>query len=209
MAAMVLRLAPALAVVLPFALSACTPDKKPPPPAAEPVVTQKLGPPKRCELQIDQPGPLRRAGLAQLQLEGSAGKVVARDVPALCGPMFNRTSVSLGVEAGTGVLFEACLPEGLLQVSSFERSAGPQPVRSQTQEVGVDIAFNKFEGGTYSSRGVAADRVVFGPDFWSAEVEVTLKNERDTEELRGTVRFACPTPNPYWESDAGAADAGK
>jgi hypothetical protein len=212
MAAMVLR--SALVVTLPLLWlvpSACTPDKKPAPAAATQEPEQPkldlppLRPPERCNLEVELAGPLRRAGLAQVALEGSGGKILGKDAPALCGPMFNKDSPQMGIVAGTGVLFEACLPQGLLQVSSFERTAGEQPLRSLTQAAGAEVAFNMFEGGTFSSRGMAGDRVAFGADFWSAEVAVTLKNERDTEELQGTVRFACPIPNPHTEKDGGSA----
>lgn len=212
MAAMALRSALAVTLLLLWLVpTACTPDKKPAPAAATKEPEQPkldlppLRPPERCNLEVELAGPLRRAGLAQVALAGSGGEIRAKDAPALCGPMFNEDVPPMGIEAGTGVLFEVCLPQGLLQVSSFERVAGQQPMRSLTQATGAEVAFNMFKGGTFSSRGIPGDRVAFGADFWSADVAVTLKNERDTEELQGTVRFACPTPNPNTEKDAGAA----
>jgi hypothetical protein len=195
-------------VLLPAALlasSACTPDKKEPKQVStsesdfahsEPF-QPPTGPVEKCNLDPEHAGPLRRAGKATIELAGSGGTLSEKDVPALCGPMFDKDSDVLQVKAGEGLLFEVCVSEGLLQVSSFQRVAGAQPIRSLTNADGAEVGFNRYQGATFSTRGDnPADSIVFAPDFWGVTAKVHLKSEDDKQDLNGTITFACPIPNP-------------
>ena len=123
-----------LATVALVLLLACTPDKRKPPPSSGSVeVTKELpkaGPVQKCDLKPEFAGPLRRAGKASVELAGTGGQLVLKDVPALCGPMYDRDSQVLQVRAGEGLLFEVCVDDGLVQVSSFVREAGARQLRS-------------------------------------------------------------------------------
>lgn len=184
--------------------SGCTPDKKvtrKSPPTGEPAAEQKplppLGEAQPCALEPERAGPLRRAGTADIELSGSGGTLSVKGARALCGPMYDRDSDVLQVKAGDGLLFEVCVPEGLVSVSSFKRATGKQPIRDLDQPDGAEASFQRFKGATFSSRGGdPTDNITFGDDFWSATAKVHMKSESDQEEMSGTIRFACPIPNP-------------
>jgi hypothetical protein len=202
MAAMPQLSVAALAAIA-LVMSSCTPDQKrsvPQDQAADAGAGTYKAPvaqATKCKLEPELAGPLRRAGTADIELSGSGGELRVKGAPALCGPMYDRDSDVLQVKAGEGLLFEVCLSEGLVSITSLKRVAGPQPIRSLEHPDGAEASFQRFKGATFSTRGdVPDDAITFGADFWSATAKVHLKSESDLEELGGTISFACPIPNP-------------
>lgn len=162
---------------------------KAPPPVAVP-----------CVLDVSSPGPLRRVGRARVRLSGQ-GLAVDADVAALCGPLFNRDVVALAVKAGDGLLFEACVPEGYLQLTSRERVAGAQHMHhGESQAAAMDASFNRVGGATYSSRGLTSDHVTLSADFWKADATLVLRDIEESGELEASIAFDCSaapaTPTP-------------
>lgn len=190
---------PSHALALLLALG-CSADSKSAAPGASPSATPvAIGaaapaqPPiaAPCELNAEQPGPLRRAGRARVKLSG-AGLTVDAEVPAICGPLFNRDVEALAVKAGEGLLYETCLPEGAVQLISRQRNAGTQQLHGgATQPAAMDVSFNRTAGATYSSRGLATDRVTLSEDFWKADAELVLRDVEEKGELRASLAFDC------------------
>lgn len=173
------------------ALHACTAK---PEPAAKPAGAAAAAVPERiwvpCELDAAHPGPLRRSGTLRVKLHGD-GVAVDTEVPALCGPLFNRDVEALGVKAGEGLLYEACLKEGYLQLTSPARASGAQRLHGEAARGVTDVSFNLIAGATYSSRGLPSDRLVLSDDFWKAEGELVLRDVGESGELRASFTFDC------------------
>jgi hypothetical protein len=194
-----------LAAPLALALFAagCTIERKPaappervepPKPAAAVEAEKPVAVP--CVLDVSDPGPLRRAGRAKVRLSGK-GLSVDTEVPALCGPLFNRDVDALQVRAGEGLLFEACVPEGYLQLTSRERVLGAQKLHHGGQKPGaMDVSFNRVGAATYSSHGLATDRVTLDDDFWKVDAELTLRDVADSHDLRASFTFDCSASEP-------------
>jgi hypothetical protein len=143
----------------------------------------------RCAIDPARPGPLRRGGRAQVQLRGGALAIDLKDVPALCGPMFNTDVSVLDIVAGQGLQYETCLPNGTLQITAWERKAGPQELHKGTG--GAEVLFNMNRGATYTSQGAPEDSVVVSDDFWRVEAKVTLKEVVGTHTVKGNIVFDC------------------
>lgn len=201
-----------------WALCACNPSKPEqatstgsPAPAPKPL---KLPVAKAaiCKLNPLQPGPLRRGGIAHVRLSGDGVELNLRDVPALCGPLFNTDVTALGVHAGDGVLFETCIPEGIVQISSWTRTPGKQSVHGNADAGGTEVLFNRNEGATYTTRGEASDSLVLSDDLWKAEATLALYSVASNNALRAQITFDCPPAGP-WEDvpkpDAPEPDAPK
>jgi len=158
------------------------PEKSAPPPVSVP-----------CVLDVTTPGPMRRAGHVHVRLAGQ-GLAVDANVVGLCGPLFNRDVDALGVKAGEGLLFEACLPEGYVQLTSRERAAGAQHMHHGELQAGtMDGSFNRVGGATYSSRGLPSDHITLSADFWKAEAELVLRDVDESGELHASIAFDCST----------------
>ena len=176
----------------------CTFERKKPSEAAasgasKPAATPETAPPVSvpCVLDVAQPGPMRRSGRVKVKRAGP-GLSVDTEVPALCGPLFNRDVDALRVKAGEGLLFEACVPEGYLQLTSRERAAGAQHLHHGEEQAGsMDVSFNRVGGATYSARALPTDRITLSDDFWKADVEATLRDVMEAGELRASLAFVC------------------
>lgn len=201
-------LRPPHALLLSTLALACTVDSKSGSPSAStraPATTQPPPVSVPCTLDVTEPGPMRRAGRVRVNLAGG-DVTIDTEVPALCGPLFNRDVAALGIKAGDGLLFEACVPEGYLQLTSRERAAGVQRLHHGEVQAGtMDVSFNRVGGTTYSSRGLATDRVTLSDDFWKAEAELVLRDVDEAGELRARIGFDCSAAPP--EPAAPAADA--
>jgi hypothetical protein len=161
-----------------------------------------------CVLETTQPGPMRRSGRARIKLAGSA-LAVDTDVPALCGPLFNRDVDALAVKAGEGLLYEACVPEGYVQLTSRSRTRGAQLLHKGGSEAGaMDVSFNRVGGATYSSHGQPGDRVTLSDDFWKAEAELVLRDVDESGELRASIAFDCSAAPAEPATAAPAAPTG-
>ncbi len=161
-----------------------------------------------CKLNPVRPGPLRRGGKARVKLVGAGIDFDLTDLPALCGPLFNRDVSAIDVHAGDGTLFETCAPQGTLQISSWGRTVGQQVPHGPKQGAGTEVLFNLNKGTTYSSRGDVTDRIVFSDDLWHADATVSLYSVNGPGQLRAEVSFDCPAPGP-WADDAAAKEAAK
>lgn len=164
------------------------PSTPPPPPPGSAV----------CNIDVMKPGRLRRGGTANVQLTGKGIGIDAHNVPALCGPLFDIDVPALNVQAGDGLFFETCLPEGTLQIMAANRVAGRQSVHGVAQSAGTEVAFNQNKAGTYTTRSEPSDSIVFSDDLWKADVEVTLHSVAENAPLRAKVSFDCPAVGP-WE----------
>ena len=145
-----------------------------------------------CVLDTTQPGPMRRVGKASIQLHGG-GLSVDAHVGALCGPLFNRDVAALGIEAGEGLLFEACVTEGYLQLTSRGRKAGAQHMHAGESEVdSTDVSFNVVGGATFSSHGLPTDRVTLSDDMWKADAELALRDVAESgAEIKARFSLDC------------------
>jgi hypothetical protein len=88
------------------------------------------------------------------------------------------------------------VPEGLLQITSFERKTGAQSLHGYADQAGVEVEFTHVGKGVFSSRGVPGDRVTFSDDFWKAEAQVKLHDVATDVELEGKVSFDCTAAPP-------------
>jgi hypothetical protein len=165
------------------AQKASNPNWKPPPPTPTgPIV---------CTLDPKDPGPMMRGGRAHVKIYGKGTAIDVRDVPAICGPLYNVNASSLGVVAGDGLLFRTCLPEGLIELSADARVAGKQVVHTGLVKRGTDMIFAKHLGSSYSTAGAAGDEIVVSPDFWKVEARVELREIEGDGVLRASVTYDC------------------
>jgi hypothetical protein len=198
--------------LLALLVQACTAggsSSAPSAPAQKPAETPKAAPPPPvpCVLDVSTPGPMRRAGRAHVRLAGQ-GLAVDTEVAGLCGPLFNRDVDALGVKAGEGLLFEACVPEGYVQLTSRERAAGAQHMHHGALQTGtMDVSFNRVGGATYSSHGLPNDRVTLSADFWKAEAELVLRDLDVSSELKASIRFDCSAEPAVAAPTGGASPA--
>jgi hypothetical protein len=149
-----------------------------------------------CKLDTKQPGPLRSLGRLKAKLQGDGLSITVAGVPAICGPMFNANAPRMGIQAGDGLFFEACLPEGSLQIGSFERVSGEQVLHSAREQAGVEVTFNRTGKGSYTLRGASTDRVVFSPDFQKADATVELQEVASGQKLQAILSFDCSPSAP-------------
>jgi hypothetical protein len=183
---------------------ACEPDKDGKPP---PVISMGPGAAK-CNLNTKNPGPLVRGGTARVKVDGPSISIDAKNVPALCGPIYNMDVPKLNAKAGDGLLLETCLPEGTIQVTSYTRTPGKQPLHGNSEQAGTEVLFNRNEATSYSSRGIPSDSVVLSPDMWKAEIKVELQDVMGSEKLEAEITFDCPHPSPLELKTAAEKAAG-
>ena len=150
----------------------------------------------KCNLNTQNPGPLIRGGLARVKIEGKSVSVDRKDVPALCGPLYNFDVPKLDAKAGDGLLLETCFAEGNIQVTSYKKSPGKQRLHGNQEPEGTEVVFNRHESTSYSSRGIATDSVTVSQDFWHATIDVELVDVMGSEKLEAKVTFDCPNPSP-------------
>lgn len=149
-------------------------------------------PPLKCSIDPKNPGPLRRGGIARVKLDGHGVAIDVDKANAWCGPLFNTDVPALNIKAGEGVLFETCLPDGMLQLSAYDRpKGGKQEMHSAGRPGGVELLFNQNGGPSYSSHGEGDDSIVFSPDLWQAEARVLLRDVGTNAKLVATVTFDC------------------
>ncbi len=192
-----------IVAVTAYALGACESGSKP----------KKLEvAPLKCDIDIDHPGPLRRGGLARIEIQGAGVALKAQKVPAWCGPLFNEDVRDLHVKAGDGLLFETCLPQGIVQVSAYDKpGSGKQDLHSARQAAGVELLFNQNGGPSFSSRGQASDSIVLSADLWKANAKLALIDVATGAKVDATVEFDCTgreTGAPLERAVANIADAG-
>ena len=144
-----------------------------------------------CEIDARDPGPMRKGGLAKVKIQGKGLALDTRDVPAICGPMFNVDAPKLGIVAGTGLFFETCVPHGSIQLSSFERVPGEQVLHTAQEGGGAEVSFNRVADSTYSSRGVQGDSIWFSPDFMRAKAKVKLHDVRSEQTFDAEIELDC------------------
>ena len=144
-----------------------------------------------CGPDFTVPGVMQRAGRARVTLKGPGVSIDVVGAPAICGPLYNTDVTTLGVHAGDGLQFEACVPQGILQISSESREPGAQPVHTGHQPSGAETIFELRGGTTYSAQGAPSDRIVFGPDLWKAEAALVLHQVDGDGTLEATVSIDC------------------
>ncbi len=177
-------LRPWLLVCAAFVLAGCDTKRKSAPKIAVA--------PLKCTIDPNNPGPLRRGGRANIEIEGHGVEIKASKVNAWCGPLFNTDVPALNIKAGQGLLFEACLPDGMVQVSAFDRpKPGTQDLHSADQALGVEVLFNQNGGPSYSSRGAEDDRVVLSNNLWKASAEVELRDIATGAKIEAKLSFDC------------------
>jgi hypothetical protein len=160
--------------------------------AGSKVANKKHVPPLKCSIDTSNPGPLRRGGVANVEISGRGVSIKATKVNAWCGPLFNYDVAALNVKAGEGLLFETCLPDGIIQLSAYARpKGGEQSLHSTDQAAGVELLFNENGGPTYSSHGKWGDNIVLSPDLWKADAKVVLYDVATGAKLDAVVRFDC------------------
>jgi hypothetical protein len=178
-------------------------------PESKGVVLPSIGPgTAKCNLNTKNPGPMVRGGHADVHIEGPHVSIEAKHVPALCGPVYNYDVPKLNAKAGDGLMLETCLPEGTVQLLSYTRIPGKQPLHSATDQGGTEVTFNKNQGATYSSRGLPSDNIVLSADMWRADVDVELQDVMGNDKLRAKMTFACPNPSPLELKEARAHGEG-
>ena len=154
----------------------------------------------QCTIDPKNPGVMQRGGRARVRIEGSGVSIDASNVPALCGPLYNRSVTTLGVHAGDGLLFQTCLADGFIELSSDARTVGAQAVHNGRVERGTDVIFAKHLGSSYSTAGGSQDRIEVSADFSKAEASVELHGIEGEGVLRATITYDCTV-------DEGAANA--
>jgi hypothetical protein len=109
--------------------------------------------------------------------------------------MFNIDAPKMGIKAGDGFLFETCLPEGSVQVSSLERrEGGQQALHGSGEPDSVEVLFNFAGNGVYSSHGHAQDRLAYSDDLWKLDATVRLHETATDAVLEARIAFDCSTP---------------
>lgn len=146
-----------------------------------------------CGRDFTEPALMQRAGRAHIELKGAGLSIDVVDAPAICGPLYNADVNALGVHAGDGLQFEACVPDGILQIASEGRSAGAQRVHTGQQPSGAEITFEARTGETYSAHGAATDSLVFGADLWQATSTLVLHAVDGDGEVTANVTIDCTT----------------
>jgi hypothetical protein len=145
-----------------------------------------------CRLNSVASPPLRRSGTAHVRIQGDGLNVDVPNAPAVCGAYFLQDAQMLGrkIKAGEGIVFETCVPEGLLQVSAEQRTPGKQKLGGP----GTTVLFNRQGGGSYMLRMSpgGGDTVSFGKELFSAKTQVTLKKMMAPETVKVDVTFTCP-----------------
>ena len=176
-----------------LSLAACDSDGK----SKAPLLPPSPGPGvAQCNLNTQNPGPLIRGGQATVHISGPHVDIDRKGVPALCGPIYNVDMPKLNAKAGDGLLLETCLPEGTVQVTSYKRVPGKQPMHSSSEQAGTEVLFNKNEGSTFTSRGASSDSITLSQDMWRADIDVELVDVMGSDKLKATIRFDCPHPSP-------------
>ncbi len=150
-----------------------------------------------CAIDVLHPGLMRRGGKARVQLSGDGLSIDEKDLPALCGPMYNEDVRVLEAKAGDGLLFETCLPAGTLQISAWSRSSGNQVGHGPKEAGGTEVLFNLNKGASYSSQADATDSIVFTDDYWKATADVALHSVSGKGAMRAKITFECPRPGPW------------
>lgn len=144
-----------------------------------------------CAIDMQQLGPMREPGRAKVRLASKDEIIEAHNAPAVCGPFYNVDAPALNITAGEGFLFETCLPEGLIQITSLARKAGRQNQDDAPDAPVTDLIFNRNQGATFAMRRSANDRIVVSDDFRKVEAEVEVRDETDTIALQGTITIDC------------------
>jgi hypothetical protein len=142
---------------------------------ASPVAVAAAAPPAApCGRDFTEPVLMQRAGRAHVVLKGAGFSLDAMGAPAVCGPLYNTDVKPLNVHAGDGLQFEACLPQGVVQITSEGRTPGAQRVHTGQQPSGAEVTFEARDGDTYSVHGAATDSIVFSPDLWQVDATIVL-----------------------------------